>query len=127
MQFGRRKASCKARDLTETAPRAAQCAKGVGAKSWDIMPATDNGIQDPLVIVKFYDRADFGLCTFPPEDAVGIVNLDYATGEIRSRAINGGKPKMYWWDELPQPHWLDIENGVYDKTHGYEWTPELQG
>lgn len=123
---GPKGASCKAADLIDTAMRCVNCAIDVGAKSWDILP-----IEGPsgrcLVWVKFYDRKDFGLCTFEPDDLFGASALKYINGELRSQRLRRdyNKPKMYWWYKISAPHWLDLEAGEYDPTMGHNYTPEL--
>lgn len=117
---GRRRAMCKAEDLKDTAMKAAQAARAYGAKSWDIIPLIQFGTLNPRVGIKLYNRENFGMCTFPPDNVKGKQALAFITGEACLKT-------HYWFDELPQPHHLDSERGVRDPSQGRDWHPELAG
>lgn len=103
--------ACKFHDLRETGNKCANHAVNIGAKSWDIIPMIWLGMHDPKVYVKFYNREGHGMCTFG--------DTDHVTGRIRGK-------ELFWWVELPQPHWLDLDKGVRDRTEGQAFHPENQ-
>ena len=106
---GQRGAQCKWHELRDTGMKAAEHAHNIGAKSWDIIPMTWLGKEDPKVFIKFYNREGHGMCGFGGTEDV--------TGRVRGK-------KDFWFDDLPQPHWFDRERGVRDGSEGTNWHPE---
>lgn len=102
---GPRGAQCKWHEMKDTAIGAANHADEIGAKSWDIVPMIEKGTDEPYVIIKFYNRADFGMCTFG--------DLPYITGHMRGK-------RDYWFDDIPAPDCLDLVNGVKSLRPEYD-------
>jgi len=94
---GPRGAQCKWHEMRNTAMGAANHAKNICAKSWDIIPMIERGTKEPYVIIKFYNRSDFGMCSFGA--------TEHVTGRMRGK-------KDYWFDDIPAPDCLDLVNGV---------------